>query len=189
MNDAGTSSVRADTSSTPAIRRARADEWPEVCSVLDEAAAWLAERGDQMWEIGELDTELVRSQVEEGLFHLAETGEGIAGVFRYQLEDPEFWPDLEAPEASAFLHRLAVRRRFAGRGISAAIFRWAAERTRALGREWLRLDCDVQRHRLRAMYERAGFVYHSDRRVGPYLVARYEMTVGSGAGTGLTETR
>lgn len=159
------------------IRPVQPDEWPAVCSVLDEAAGWLRARGDVMWEIGELAPESVRDQVEAGLFYFAEVNGEIAGVFRFQLEDPEFWPDLADPALSAFVHRLAVRRRFAGLGVSAAILEWAADRTCSLGRSWLRLDCDADRERLRAVYERAGFIYHSDRQVGPYLVARYEMAV------------
>ena len=54
---------------------------------------------------------------------------------------------------------------------------WAVEQARLLGREYLRLDCEASRARLRAVYERFGFVHHSDRKVGPYCVARYEYRV------------
>ena len=50
----------------------------------------------------------------------------------------------------------------------------AVDQARALDRDVLRLDCDADRVSLRAVYERFGFVYHSDRQVGPYYVARYE---------------
>jgi len=75
------------------------------------------------------------------------------------------------------MHRLAVKRRFAGGDVSIALLDWAAERVRALRHPYLRLDCEASRPRLRAMYERYGFTYHSDRCVGPYLVARYELRV------------
>jgi hypothetical protein len=38
--------------------------------------------------------------------------------------------------------------------------------------------------KLRAVYERFGFVHHSDRQVGPYFVSRYEYRV-----TGLESSR
>ena len=86
-------------------------------------------------------------------------------------------PDVPQTE-SAFVHRLAVRRRFAGGGISSALLDWAVERARLLGRDYLRLDCEASRPRLRAFYERFGFRHHSDREVGPYYVSRYEYKVG-----------
>jgi GNAT superfamily N-acetyltransferase len=95
---------------------------------------------------------------------------------KFQLDDPLFWPDASQGEA-AYVHRLAVRRRYAGSGLSTELLRWAVDRTRALGRLYLRLDCAASRPRLRAIYERFGFRYHSDRQVGPYLVSRYEYDV------------
>ncbi|HEY6359785.1 MAG TPA: GNAT family N-acetyltransferase, partial [Vicinamibacterales bacterium] len=58
--------------------------------------------------------------------------------------------------------------------ISTALMTWAVDRARSLRRDALRLDCDADRTSLRAVYERFGFEYHSDRQVGPYYVARYE---------------
>jgi GNAT superfamily N-acetyltransferase len=82
-----------------------------------------------------------------------------------------------AQNDSAFIHRLAVRRRFAGGEISSALLLWAIARTHTLGRRYLRLDCEASRARLRALYERIGFRFHSNKQVGPYFVARYEFDV------------
>jgi hypothetical protein len=87
-----------------------------------------------------------------------------------------FWPDVPQEE-SAFVHRLAIKRRFAGGEVSSALLLWAIARTDALGRRYLRLDCDVSRLRLRALFERMGFRFHSNKQVGPYYVARYEYDV------------
>jgi hypothetical protein len=42
---------------------------------------------------------------------------------------------------------------------------------------FLRLDCEASRARLRAVYERIGIRFHSNKQVGPYFVARYEYDV------------
>jgi GNAT superfamily N-acetyltransferase len=97
---------------------------------------------------------------------------------RVQLTDPHIWPDV-APDESMFLHRLAVRRTHAGTGVSSALLSWAVQRGRIMGRQYLRLDCDAGRPRLRAVYEHFGFHHHSDRQVGPYLVVRYELRLSS----------
>jgi GNAT superfamily N-acetyltransferase len=67
-----------------------------------------------------------------------------------------------------------VARRFKGQGVSTALLTWAVEHARALGRRYVRLDCDHSRPKLRELYERFGFQFHSYRQVGPYYVARYE---------------
>jgi len=110
------------------------------------------------------------------MFIVAQMDGGVVGVIRFQLEDAVFWPDLDTRD-SAFVHRLAVRRSHAGRGVANALLQWAADAARALGKRYLRLDCDADRARLRAMYERVGFQRHSYRQVGPYYVARYELAL------------
>jgi GNAT superfamily N-acetyltransferase len=145
-----------------------------VCSILFEAAAWLEDRGFPMWRADELSREWIATDVAEGHFFLARCGGEAVGTIKFQLQDTLFWPDTPADEA-AFVHRLAVRRAFAGGELSAELLRWAGERAKRLGRHFLRLDCEASRPRLRAVYERYGFRHHSDRQVGPYFVSRYEL--------------
>jgi GNAT superfamily N-acetyltransferase len=68
-----------------------------------------------------------------------------------------------------------ARRAFKGRGVARALLAWAKAHARAQGRGLLRLDCDANRPKLRALYESCGFRFHSYREVGPYYVSRYEM--------------
>ncbi len=126
-----------------------------------------------LWRDRELDTARIITDTRAGLFFLAECAGEPAGTMKFQLSDSLFWPDAVQQDA-AYIHRLAVRRRYAGTGLSAALLRWAVQRTHTFGRRYLRLDCEASRPRLRAIYERFGFRYHSDRQAGPYLVSRYE---------------
>jgi GNAT superfamily N-acetyltransferase len=159
------------------IRHATTDDTPALVDTLIEAANWVKRLdGTTMWVEGELEEHRVRSEVEAGLFVVAEVDRRLVGAMRFQLEDRLFWPDLDADD-SAFVHRLAVRRAYAGQRISTALLHWAVERARLLNRRYLRLDCDAERSRLRALYERFGFRLHSYRRVGAYYVSRYELAV------------
>jgi GNAT superfamily N-acetyltransferase len=158
---------------TADVRVAGVTEGATVAAILAEAAAWLAQSGAPMWQLEEIKAELVAEQVAAGTFALAWVAAEAAGTIRFQLEDPIFWPDALTSEA-AYVHRLAVRRKYAGTGVSAALLSWAAVEARAHGRSVLRLDCDAERMKLRDLYERFGFRYHSDRHVDPYVVARYE---------------
>lgn len=159
------------------IRQAEAADAPRIAGLFGEAARWLEQQGMPLWVEGEITPGRVIADVtsnEEGaVYFIAECDGGVAGAFRFQLEDARFWPDVPKGEGG-YLHRLAVTRSFAGKGISTAMLQWAAGHARELGKRWLRLDCDASRPRLRAIYERFGFKHHSDRQVGPYFVARYE---------------
>jgi GNAT superfamily N-acetyltransferase len=158
------------------ITLAEPPEAPLVAEILLEAAAWLEQRGTPMWRLDELAPERIAAEVAQGLFALARCDRDAAGTIRFELEDRLFWPDVAEGEA-AYVHRFAVRRRFAGGSVSSALLDWAVRRTRGAGRPYLRLDCEASRPRLRAVYEGFGFQYHSEHRVGPYLVARYELRV------------
>lgn len=158
------------------IRQATPQYIETVTEILTGAVRWLEERGIALWRLDELLPRDVTKDINSGLFFLALVDGEPAGTIRYQLEDPVFWPDV-AQDDSAVVHRLAVRRRFAGGEISSALIRWAITRTHALGRRYLRLDCEASRPRLRAVYERLGFRLHSDKQVEPYFVARYEYDV------------
>jgi GNAT superfamily N-acetyltransferase len=158
------------------IRQAISQDTGAVSNILGEAARWLEQSGSPMWKGDELSPARLADDVANGLFFVAECDGEIAGTIKFQLEDKLFWPDV-SQEESAFIHRLAVRRRFAGGAVSSAILRWAVERARALGRRYLRLDCESSRARLRKVYEQFGFRHHSDRHVGPYFVSRYQFEI------------
>ena len=156
------------------IRQATAADVAIVDQMIREAAAWVDALGVVMWDDGELDADRIRTEVAGGMFFLAVVGGEVAGAIRFQLEDRVFWPDRPEGEA-AFVHRLVARRAFKGRGVARALLEWAVGHARAQGRGLLRLDCDANRPKLRALYESCGFRFHSYRQVGPYYVSRYEV--------------
>src|SRR5512138_806963 len=127
------------------IRQASVADTPLIVDTLMEAAAWVERLdGTVMWVEGELQEDRVRAEADAGMFVVAEIDEQIVATMRFQLEDRLFWPDLDGGD-SAFVHRLAVKRAFAGRGIAAALLEWAVNRARALRKRYLRLDCDADR--------------------------------------------
>jgi GNAT superfamily N-acetyltransferase len=158
------------------IHQATRHDTERVAEVLCEAARWLEQSGIAMWQDDELIPSRIAADVDARLFFIAECDSEAAGVVKFQLEDQQFWPDVPRGE-SAFVHRLAIGRGFAGRGISSALLSWALERAQSLHRDYLRLDCEASRPKLRAVYESFGFVHHSDRQVGPYFGSRHEYKI------------
>jgi len=158
------------------VRQASSQDALVVSEIHGEAARWLDQSGMSLWKADELSPANIAEDVEAGQFFLAECEGEPAGTIKFQLEDRLFWPDVNQ-EDSAFIHRLAVKRRFAGGIVSSALLQWAVDRAHSLGRQFLRLDCDASRPRLREVYERFGFRHHSDKQVGPYFVSRYEFEI------------
>ena len=155
------------------IRQAHASDAGIVQDMLEEAATWVDAMGVVMWEEGELAPGRVDNEIAAGLFFIADVDNDPAGVVRFQLEDRLFWPELTQDD-SAFIHRLVVRRRYKGLGVSTALMDWAISRARTMGKRYLRLDTDASRPKLRRLYEGFGFELHSFRQVGAYYVARYQ---------------
>jgi GNAT superfamily N-acetyltransferase len=158
------------------IHQAILEDLSTVSGILSEAAFWLEQQNMPLWGKNEVASEIVRQDIEAGLFYIAFSEDTAAGVVKFQTEDLLFWSDIPH-EDSAFIHKLAVRRSFAGGEVSMALMRWAVEHSRKLGKHYLRLDCARDRSRLRSVYEKFGFRHHSDKQVGPYSVARYEYEV------------
>jgi GNAT superfamily N-acetyltransferase len=163
------------------IEQAQPADAPTVAAVLTEAAQWLAADGRPLWSAADTGIERVQRDTDAGRYFIArkntEAGGDVAGVVRIDLEDPYFWPEVENG-SSAFVHKLAVRRHWAGHGVSTALLGFAREHARGLGLAHLRLDCVAGRAPLRALYERFGFSLHSEIRKGATVFARYELPLG-----------
>src|SRR6266516_7501926 len=83
-------------------------------------------------------------------------------IYTLSLHDalPIYWGD--RPPDAFYVHKLAVRRDRAGRGIGAAIVEWANAEAAEAGREFLRLDCLGDNAGIRGYYEELGFEHRGD---------------------------
>lgn len=156
------------------IQEAPASDAATIAAVLQEAAAWLAGGGRALWSAAEIGHERVVRDATNGLYHVARQGEHMAGVMKFELEDAHFWPEIPTG-TSAYVHKLAVRRAWAKKGVSTELLSYARTRARQLGRTHLRLDCVADRRGLRNLYENFGFILHSVVRIGASSYARYEL--------------
>jgi ribosomal protein S18 acetylase RimI-like enzyme len=150
----------------------------DVAGVLQEAARWITTWRSQLWDPALVGEAFVTPIIARGQMLTARTGGEIAGVMIALPEDPHFWPDRPQGEA-VYLHKLAVRRAYAGMGLPAALMDHAAGLAVAQDRQILRLDCDPP---LSPFYEGLGFravdeidIRHPE--AGPMRVARMERRI------------
>jgi GNAT superfamily N-acetyltransferase len=150
----------------------------EVSRLLTDAAIWLQQANQPLWPVEEVTVDVLRRDTSS--YYLCYVEDVPAGTLRFQLEDPDFWPEINGG-SSTFIHKVAVDRRFAGQGISTALLQWALDTTRSLGRQYLRVDFDPSREALKNLYEGFGFEFHSPKDMGSFFVHRYVYTLQDSA--------
>ena len=109
-----------DSEEPPNVRVACSGDIDEVVRLMHDAAAWMSAKGTPAWDVARIDRTFAETFVLRSELLVASCSDGIVGCCTLSAEDPEFWPDALKGEA-AYLHKLAVRRTHAGRGVSSAL--------------------------------------------------------------------
>ena len=105
------------------IVRARPGDLDTVLSILEGAARWLVSRGIDQWRPGSFSRQRIADRIMCGELNLAELGRQAIGTLSLQWSDEETWG--RAPKDAGYVHGLAIRRGFAGRGLGRELLRWA----------------------------------------------------------------
>nr|WP_189212518.1 GNAT family N-acetyltransferase [Actinokineospora fastidiosa] len=123
------------------IRAGGPADAPTVLGFLDEAVAWMVERGQtgqwgtQPWSEQPKRVERITKLVENGLW-IAELDGEPAGAMVVAAEPDEWIPRVDEPEL--YVRLLVTSRRFAGRKVGSGLLDFAKESSRG---KLLRVDC------------------------------------------------
>ncbi|WP_219466990.1 GNAT family N-acetyltransferase [Nonomuraea rhizosphaerae] len=139
--------------------RATPDDTPRILELLDNAAAWLHRRGiTAQWSIGGFPTERIISDIRDGHVYVVRHDTSlVAAVTIDRRADPELWQPDDNPDRAVYVHRLVVRRSWAGRRIGALLLDFAAECAAAAGLPLVRVDCAKGNTDLHRYYTSMGF--------------------------------
>jgi len=162
------------------VRRAALSDLPQVLAILSESSRWERDRKiSDPWPYP-FPVERVVPGLERGEVFLAflEEPAPVATV-NLSWDDARFWGP--QPPVAGYVHRLAVRPRFGGRGLGRALIQWAAERVRSEQRAFLRLDCLASNARLCRYYTDLGFEPRGLVTVDGFVCAKFERPVGRSA--------
>lgn len=144
------------SASPPLLRFARAQrpDAPRVLAIVDEAARWLDSKGLRQWAwyLTDEGRASIPLRIVSFETYLVTCDDADAATFTLQWSDRTFWGDRGEDGLAGYVHGLAVRRAYAGRGIGAASLRWATDQIAARGRSFLRLDCMAENARLCQFY-------------------------------------
>jgi GNAT superfamily N-acetyltransferase len=148
------------------VRRAGPEYATEAVAILREAIAWAESHGIYVWNSAELHERDFASAAELGELVMGFSGQLAAATMLLQSSDDVYWPEAP-PGSSLYLHKVAVRRAFAGQGWPRQLIEFAANDATNRGVHRLRLDT-LLGPRLPALYARHGFVVVDEP---PMLVA------------------
>jgi RimJ/RimL family protein N-acetyltransferase len=143
------------------IEQATLADLPVILAMRTEASAWLAERGiDQWtgaWPTPEAQTDRILSSIRAGeTWMVRDDNEATAATVALDTySDPQLWAPDEQTDPSMYLHRLIVRRKYAGLGDN--IIDWACRRAGQLSNHWVRIDVWTDNTGLHRYYARNGF--------------------------------
>ena len=145
-----------------------------AADIMKEAAQWLIERDMPLWPLCELEPEKLTSHYHfENIFVGWIKDQAIASLCLVE-NDPVFWPQV-AHDESLFVHKLSVRRSWAGLGFAHAMLNWVIGQAHQRHKRYVRLDCPACRHRLCEYYQRIGFNHVDTRDVGLFDMAYFEI--------------
>ncbi|MGC9670843.1 N-acetyltransferase family protein [Planosporangium sp. 12N6] len=143
------------------IEPATLDDLPTITAMREEASAWLRERGiDQWrepWPTYDAMVERTAASIRAGETWMArdDSGATTATVALDTFADSRLWTPQEQQDPALYLHRLIVRRGWAGLG--SKILDWACDRAAQLGKEWVRIDVWTHNEPLHRYYLSNGF--------------------------------
>ncbi|UUI38048.1 GNAT family N-acetyltransferase [Oceanobacillus oncorhynchi] len=158
------------------IRNINMEEIDQFASILKEVAEWLKRTNKEMWYTSELTKEaLLEKYALNELFIGFLNGES-AGTIIVQEQDHIFWPH-ENKNDALYLHKIAIRRKYAKEGVSVNLIDWAKQQAKMQLKKYIRLDCAADRPNLCYFYECQGFQQVGQKTVGEFFVALYEYQV------------
>jgi GNAT superfamily N-acetyltransferase len=162
------------------VREARSDDLATVVEILTEASEWQRNRGlVNPWPLP-IPEAPYRDAVARGELFVGEDPAGrVIAAMILQWDDRPIWG--ERPPDAGYVHKLAVRRDYAGRDAGGEMLEWAAARARERSRRWLRLDTLANRPRLHRYYKEHGFHRVGETRRGDLPLALFERDLGSAA--------
>lgn len=129
----------------------------EAIAVMKEVADWGREKGYRVWPDSWLTKEeLITEDAQPENFCVGVIDGEIACGFILQWTDSEYWPGTPKNDA-AYLHKLCVRRKFAGMGMTKRVVDAIKGECRKRGIRRIRLDTGLDEKTARKIYLNAGF--------------------------------
>ena len=160
------------------IRQATKEDVAKIESILCDVVSWMKHHNwSNLWTKESVQWERLSIEYQINDFFLAFDHDDAVACMVLTDNDPTCWPQNEKGTA-IYLHKLAVKRAYAGRNISGQMIQFAKEYAIQKNIKKVCLDCNQSRTKLCAVYEKNGF-----EQVGciqkreDYFMALYQLSI------------
>ena len=155
------------------IKQAQESDIPIIEDIMFDVVDFLDSIGQSLWQREWVTWQGLSKDFQISDFYMAYIDDKPVGCMALVDYDPTFWADIQKGE-SLFIHKLAVKRCAAKQGVSKALIDFAKSQAIKLGINEVRLDTHQFREKVRAIYEREGFVCVDEKCLfGKYHTAFY----------------
>ncbi|OPJ57911.1 GNAT family N-acetyltransferase [Clostridium oryzae] len=141
------------------IKQADENDIPTIEGILIDVVIWMKKNKLQnQWNEDNIKWNFLSKDYQINDFYIDYQNGVPAGCIAITDLDQKYWPKIPHGK-SLYIHKLAVKREFAGKGISKELINFAKNLSLKNGINSLRLDCNLQRNKLRRLYENEDFIY------------------------------
>lgn len=145
------------------IKQANENDIPIIEEILLDAVNWLLKNEMQnTWNESNVKWSYLSKSFKINNFYIAYQNELPAACMALTDYDPTFWPNIQEGQ-SLYLHKVAVKRAFAGKGFTKELIDFAKSLARSHCINAIRLNCNQHRNKLRTVYENEGFICVEER--------------------------
>jgi GNAT superfamily N-acetyltransferase len=141
------------------IKQANENDILTIEGILLDAVIWMKKSKLQnQWNEDSIKWDSLSKNYQINDFYINYQNRVPAACIAITDLDTKYWPKISQGK-SLYIHKLAVKREFAGKGISKELINFAKNLSLKSDINSLRLDCNFQRNKLRMLYENEGFIY------------------------------
>lgn len=139
------------------ITRAAPSDLDLLYEFRREAAVWLRSKGIDQWN-NPFPADYLLASVNAGGVYLISDGDDVAATVTLDNQpEPDLWTDEELAEPDMHLHKLIVRRHYAGQGLGDRILDWACDHAARDHAAWVRINVTNDNTVLQRYYLDRGF--------------------------------
>lgn len=140
------------------VKQANECDIPIIEEILMDAVNWMSINGLQnQWNESNVKWSNLSKYFKISDFYISYQNGLPTACIALTDYDPTYWPNMPKGK-SLYLHKVAVKRMFAGKGFSKELIDFAKNLAISNNINAIRLNCNQHRNKLRAVYENEGFI-------------------------------
>lgn len=147
------------------IKQAEERDTLVIEEILLDAVMWMEKNKLQnQWNKNSIKWDSLSKDYEINNFYIDYQNGVPVGCMAITDSDTNYWPEIPKGK-SLYIHKLAVKRVAAGKGVSKELINFAKNLSLKNNINSLRLDCNLRRDKLRMLYENEGFIYSGKKKL------------------------